>query len=421
MDKVITKTEVYKASVLDEKYTLYFSSFSNLYLNVKCTTVTADKNTIQCFSYQDVGKTVVSHIRGRQSVYILSVLHEFLKREGLPLPAGLPTNLVHVDFTHTHTQPPSDYIVFSTHTHSFRMYIKENPFNYSIRIGGKEFTGCMEIFIDKPDPSDYTLPKLQQVQSEPECWRGLGAKGNTVDFVKGGLQLCQMLFGVSQFELEDASKIECGTTNSSQAPPRKFESPLSLAHLSLAKYGKTWYEANFNAFICDPMKRKEYQNAVRFLSDDSKKSLDFLTMAKKARLTTEQKSELGSLYAASSSWNEFFSSIPKTKQCEMFLKWLPPFLDEHVLHFQPTHHKWCIWLDSLNVVDKDLSELHQRDASILPMERTDLYLEVEPERVGTFGGQRLRRRNRKTRVQERGAIRKQSRKQREHILSFWSS
>lgn len=422
------KTHMYSASFLNNNYTLYFSTFSNLYLNVKCITLVTNsprKDSIQCFSYPDVGKTVVSYTKGTQTKSMLDVLYVFLMNEKLPLPMGLhmdidiSENIEMIQIIHIRTYLSHDYITYSTHTYSFRIYIKENPYNYTINVGGKDFTACLEIFIDKPDNPFYNLPKLQQVYSEPECWQDLGHKGNTVDLIKGSLQLCQMLFGVSQFYFEDASQIECGTTNMSQAPPRKFETPLSLAHLTLAKYAQTWYETNFNAFLRDPTRRNEYQKAVHSLLDDSKKNMDFKTMAQHARLNTVQIADLESLYTTSNSWRDFFSSIPKNKQCDMFLKWLPHFLDEHVLQFQPTRHQWCIWLDSLNVLEEDRMP-HKIDDSIQPMERTDLYIEMEPEYVGALGGERRGRRRQNTRSQCRKA-RKESRKRKEHILRFSSS
>lgn len=180
-----------------------------------------------------------------------------------------------------------------------------------------------------------------------------------------------MLFGINVVCLDDNSNIECGVTNQTKGPPRKLQKPFSLAHLSIAEKGKTWYENNLGAFIHDSAKRERYQNSIQRLYDPTLKNKDdFSAFATRVRLHSQEQAEyLEPIYSRTDTWHEFFAAIPKQKQCPMLFNWLPSFLDDF-LQFRPTHELWCVYLGSLGVLDDELT------LAMPEMIRTDLFINM---------------------------------------------
>ena len=289
---------------------------------------------------------------------------------------------------------------FKTAKHTFTAIIKEEPSHYSVKTGGKDFVGCVEIMIDKPSDT-MKLPSLSQIYSEPECWyKSFDSQNDIVDLIKGSLQLCQMLLGTSKFILHDKSAIECGDDkNLSKLPPRKMKRPLSLAPLSFIKYCKTWYELNFNASIyTDNVKIIEtYQNGI----DKLHKAIDipFDRFVKRNRLDTEQVRIMEPLYEFGvKTWFAFFNEIPKKRHCDAFFNWLPTFVDEHIMggEFYMNRHKWIIDLGEEGELVKptpykNLPE-HEKCKYVHNnvMIRTDMYILTDPEEVLPWKGGRGR-------------------------------
>jgi hypothetical protein len=288
---------------------------------------------------------------------------------------------------------------FKTAKHTFTAIIKEEPSHYSVKTGGKDFVGCVEIMIDKPSDT-MKLPSLSQIYSEPECWyKSFDSQNDIVDLIKGSLQLCQMLLGTSKFILHDKSAIECGggDKNLSKSPPRKMKRPLSLAPLSFIKYCKTWYELNFNASIyTDNVKiLKTYQNGI----DKLHKAIDipFDTFVKRNRLDAEQVRIMEPLYEFDvKTWFAFFNEIPKKRHCDAFFNWLPTFIDAHIMggEFYMNRHKWIIDLGEEGELVKpkpykNLPE-HEKYKYVHNnvMIRTDMYILTDPEEILPWKGGR---------------------------------
>jgi hypothetical protein len=310
--------------------------------------------------------TIISFTSADKTVDMIRTLHAFLlfKKYNIP-PELIPFGTITTQFTAFDTYSV-EHLVVSTLLHNFRVYIKQEQYYYYIYVGGKEFQKCVEIFINKENG------KLCQIYSEPECWSNLGKKGNTVDMIKGALQVCNTLFGTTNFVFDDMSTIECGMSNKDGKPPRKLTSPFSLAHLYLAQRGKTWYEYNFNARISNSEKRVEYEKAIQRLYDPVAKSeLMFDTFLRSVHINTMQSNYLKPFYESCSTWNEFFNAIPKSKICFAFFKWLPDFIDRHILRFKPLHHEWEICFDCDN-----------------EMERTSILFETEQVKYDLFRGLR---------------------------------
>jgi hypothetical protein len=236
------------------------------------------------------------------------------------------------------------FIYFQTPNAIFHVDIRNEPYHYSIKVGSNHFKECVDVMVYKP--VDYKTPhKLAQIYSEPECWNDL-VKGNTIDMIKGSLQFIETVFDVHSFVFDDNSNIECGITNMSQKPPRKLTIPFSLGHLFLATKCKTWYEYNFGAVIHDSEIYADYKARVSIF--DTPKILSADDFFQIACMTSEQQLYLQPYYEKTNTWLEFFTSIPKHKQCFAFYNWLPFFIDGYLLNtnkkgkFELRKHEWRI-------------------------------------------------------------------------------
>jgi hypothetical protein len=376
-------TQEYKCRYFDKSFTLYTALFKS-YLHCVCITIFDDDDKddkLQYFVYPDFKKVIASFIPTSTSLQIIEVLYSFLNYNQYPLPDFKLNYIPSLKFQKNKSQVFKNTILFSTNLHTFYISINDEPDYYFVKIGGKEFIGCMEIFINKPSSRYYNNPKIAQIYSEPECWYQLGKKGDTINLIKGSLQLCQMIFGVNLFCLNDNSNIECGVTNMNKTPPRKLSKPLSLAHLYIATYGKTWYEYNLNAFLKNENIRQEYYNSLQNLQNPEKKQKnDFETFAAINYFDKEQYNYLKPFYEKSNTWQEFFQSIPKEQRCRMLNRWLADYLDSKILKFKPTIHEWCVFLGNLGISNEEIN------MDIQDMIRVDLFVNMTDEFITYRGG-----------------------------------
>lgn len=104
------------------------------------------------------------------------------------------------------------------------------------------------------------------------------------------------------------SNIDCGKSKN-QSPPRHFEKPFSLAHFSLAKYGKSWYELKFGAKMINDTLHTIYRQHTQILNQSIQMTFD--EFIRKSFCSPKQISTLEQYFSTSKTWHEFFKSIPK--------------------------------------------------------------------------------------------------------------
>jgi hypothetical protein len=269
----------------------------------------------------------------------MNILCTFLHRIKHPVPVS---DYTHVSITILAATPYSlkTPLLFKSQKHIFRAIITESPYNYFIKIGGKTFAGCMEIFIRKSnDPS-----LVAQIYSEKECgWDSFLESGEIVDMIKAALQLCNVLFDAYLFEFQDESNIECAKDPSDNGRlPRRILKPLSLGHLSIIDRNKTWYEHHFNAFLKDPSDREAYAQGLKKLDDPLPATFGEFT--RKVPLPSAQSMYLEPLFNKSTTWREFLLSVPKMQRCE-YLYWVPAFIDG-LIGFHIRNPLWMIHVGS---------------------------------------------------------------------------
>ena len=364
----------YKCTFKNKHYVINKALFKTM-LHPICITVQESTHKLQAFIYPQNQKTVISYTTPNVPNELATVLYVFLRHINIPSP-DFPTAPT-LYFEKTKTDNYENTIIYSTNTYTFRATIKEELYHYYVKIGGKDFVGCIELFIYKQESES----KLAQIYSEPECWHNLGEKGSTVDMIKGALQLCQMLFGTNIFSFDDKSNVECGETYETKKLPRKFTNPFSLTYLSIAEKGKTWYENYFNAFLKDTRIREKYAQSIQQLQNPDAKP-DYTTFLKKSVLSNEQQNYLKPMYENSNTWKEFFAQVPKEKQCVAFYNWLPMYMSQHILKMSPTKHEWCIYLGNLGISDFETT------SQMTPMVRTDMIIEMKPSIIKQWGGKR---------------------------------
>lgn len=345
---------------------------------------------IQCFKPINTNKIVVSSFDTINTTYFIELLNNFFTAPDYPIVKKYV----------------SDYILIKTIHSYFKVQIKNNTFEYNIKVGSSFFQDCVEIIVFKTDDAHH---KLAQIYSEPECWEDL-VKGDTVEMIKGALQFVQTAFNVHSFVLDDNSNIECGISTSKK-PPRKFAKPFPLSHLYLATKGETWYENRFGAKILYDDIYQEYKNLKKTLFNPAK--ISFEEFVKYAHIPTEQRLFLLSYYDSNKTWIEFFNAIPKSKHCS--LNWLPFFIDNYILydktkakeherHLEIRKTPWVIYL----------APGDKNDASMI---RTDLRIITDPKAYisnKSIGGKRVL----KTLRNSKWRIGNKTRKNKLVLLSF---
>jgi type III secretory pathway component EscR len=80
---------------------------------------------------------------------------------------------------------------------------------------------------------------------------------------------------------------------------------------------------------------------IHFIPKDIDVSFDDFA---KHFLTRVQYSELKPFFESAKSWMDFFRSVPKDRQCDLFI-WLPAFMDTK-MKFSVNDHYWIINLGS---------------------------------------------------------------------------
>ena len=318
-------------------YTLNFKPTEKLIVDV-CTG-TESEVLLQCIVSSDSAYISNTGADATANRAAMNILCTFLYRIKHPVPVS---DYISVPITILATLPYSlkNPLLFKSQKHIFRAVITESPYDYFIKIGGKTFAGCMEIFIRKSGTPSH----IAQIYSEKECgWDSFLESGEIVDMIKAALQLCNVLFDAYLFDFQDESNIECAKDPPDNGRlPRRILKPLSLGHLSILDRNKTWYEHHFQAFLKDPNDRAAYARGLKKL--DEPLSTTFGKFTERVPLQPIQSMYLEPLFNKSTTWREFLLSVPKMQRCE-YLYWVPTFIDR-LIGFPIRNPSWVIHIGS---------------------------------------------------------------------------
>ena len=102
---------------------------------------------------------------------------------------------------------------------------------------------------------------------------------------------------------------------------------LSLAPLYILTHGKTWYEYNFNAEMSNLVYYNNYKQNIHRLNN----IIDIPFQQFYYRyLQPHQIDQLKPYYKPDISWFTFFTSIPKSKRCDLLYNWISNFVSDYL-------------------------------------------------------------------------------------------
>jgi hypothetical protein len=150
---------------------------------------------------------------------------------------------------------------------------------------------------------------------------------------------------IEEISLTDESIIPCS-----------IDEELDLMSYSIAFYGKTWYEINFNAKIENSSKKEAYEKAIqKYKSKELKKEFtwehfyNIIILKHSAPYVSNMMeniySEIENRFKNSETFPEFFGKIkplyPENKKCIFYKTWLKRFIFTYV----PEERNWLISLE----------------------------------------------------------------------------
>ena len=221
-----------------------------------------------------------------------------------------------------------EHFLIKSYNSTFNMSIKETPIQYVIYLGGKK-KGCVELFIDKPpsDPRyslffDATIAKLTRVEYDSHCsLEGLVSGEGTRNMLRTTFDVLRndnRFQHVKTVDLDDASYVTCPDGGS-----------LSLAHLSIATNGATWYEKHFQAVLKNPVLHNDYMKAKKIFQTKLSDLPPYEIIFRDNPLLHTQ--EFIQVYKRSQNLNDFFTTIRKKDKeqfCKIMNTWLETFVNK---------------------------------------------------------------------------------------------
>lgn len=207
--------------------------------------------------------------------------------------------------------------------------------SHTFKMGGED-EHCVDATIFYGPDNQPTHGKIPYIEHSDGC-----AIGSTLDRGSGTILMCKTLLkhihkkypSVRTFKFDDMSHIECATEEEQKIASRYQRKkgtkvkPLNLYHLSIAYNGCTWYEKYFGARLENADQYRQYQERVRSLTRPEDK-VDFITFVQMAMVPKDQFEYLEKRYEQSSTYREFFESIPKKDRCMILYPWITTFMTE---------------------------------------------------------------------------------------------
>jgi hypothetical protein len=250
---------------------------------------------------------------------------------------------------------PTEKATYTTHTATITTHKYDGTVLGNTIVVGGAYKSCVSIGIIYIDGVPV-YGTLDRADSEVECsiLSNLD-NGDFINVLRASIQFAHRLFPtVNIFIFDDRSEIDCGSSLDT-IPPRRREIPFSLAHLSLSYSGMTWYERTLNAKMMPVVTSNLTADKIRAIEsgeenarhDTYRRAVEALYREKTIPLTmilkndTARMQRLMPLYNASTTWIEFFRSIPKGDKCELLFNWMPAIIDR-IIDDTYDGRKWYI-------------------------------------------------------------------------------
>lgn len=224
-------------------------------------------------------------------------------------------------------------MILKTLNNEYIMTIKNNKYNYSIKIGGNDKYDCIEMFVY----NNNSIAKLQQINYDIKCniSENLEKSGGTKDMVIAGLYAIKFLFKdkVTHISLDDYSYIKC-----------KDNRTPSLLYYNIAFKRKSWYESNFGAVPRTMKLKQKYLDILNILNNENTmESIEWFEI----NILRDVKDKIFILqqYMNSKTYTEFFNNIKQDKSLNICIEkynWIQSLFTLNDLHVP---RDWIIDLD----------------------------------------------------------------------------
>jgi hypothetical protein len=205
--------------------------------------------------------------------------------------------------------------------------------NYKIRGNIRD---CLNISvqIDNNIAVSAYIPDIMYEEEECSLYEPLGRGEGSFIMIKTLLVHIKSLHSeLKKIKFDDMSSIECTTDEDlekNRLMPRKKGTNLvqmPLYYLSIAYNHETWYEKHFHAVQEDAIKQNVYRNRVnKILNDSTEKPSDYIQFLKITKVPMNIRSELANFYINSTTYSDFFHSIPKHDRCQLVSPWIKEFM-----------------------------------------------------------------------------------------------
>jgi hypothetical protein len=239
------------------------------------------------------------------------------------------------------------YYEIKSEGHTFHAVVLSKEYgHHNIKFGGKKSCVLFSIY------DEERKPNLDRLQYDSECAVNVNVLeqgGGTLIMAKAAMQFMYELFPKQKdMKFMDWSEIECDK-----------EKIVPLAYYYIVKYGKTWYEAKFNARPNDAIISERIAEFNRVLDEPIKKVLwkefvDMYITPCEFPKHTSMVEFLKAFYDADGvdTFRAFFRKVMDKYDCLVLTEWMERFA---VLHLQlPLPFKMYKW----TIKKKDISKMN---------------------------------------------------------------
>lgn len=270
------------------------------------------------------------------------------------------------------------YFQLESGDYKFYLTINKGEGSDTLSIGGRKGE-CVNISVNTPESRlvQRGYHKLDTATIPILAWDAKCTVFKNLERGSGTIAMIRIILSES---VKKYPYIKHYTFNDNSLIPCDNGQKISLLHLNIIKYNKSWYEQHFNAYIEEPSYRKKYKDGITVLNDPLLKMPFEEFKNRVQRLSKESEIELlKTHYEKTETYFLFFKSIfgpegpeGKSRQCNLLVGWIDIFL-LYIFQFDPLSVPW--------VIDRE---------SVIIQEVLETKLEKKPLQTG---GKRYTRRN----------------------------
>jgi hypothetical protein len=222
------------------------------------------------------------------------------------------------------------YYEIKAEINTFNAIVSEYEFEYRVKFGGTR--ECINISVYKDDDE----ANINGISYDQRCSKdeSMIPGKETIEMVKCSLKFTRELFPqlTKNFLFKDHSKITC-----------LKNIKISLYYYYLTKYGRTWYQKNFNAKPIRKESTKKINDALDVLKEQTKKIQfkDFSNKYFRGCKINNLEAAFEEIYQNSLTYKDFLTNIIDNYDCGILDTWFALFWSEICL-FNFNEEFWMI-------------------------------------------------------------------------------